>query len=120
VPKKNRIFGYAGDPPLVFAYYRYHISICTHLEQQKQQSKMQKTSTLLASLVIMATLAFVAILSCPDGVNNVSKNKGDWTHINLRHTQNLLVRLFRVETAASVSVLDCLLNGSISRQTRLC
>jgi hypothetical protein len=38
---------------------------------------MQKTTTLLASLVIMAALALVAVLCRPNGASNVSTSKDD-------------------------------------------
>jgi hypothetical protein len=59
---------------------------------------MQKTCTLLASLAIMAALALVATLCRTGGANNVSTNKGDWTHTDLTHVTTeltaLLVRVF--------------------------
>lgn len=65
---------------------------------------MQTTSSLLASLVIMAALALVAILSHPGSANNVSANKCDWTRIDLTsYPKWLLVRLFGEDCQGVVS-----------------
>jgi hypothetical protein len=64
---------------------------------------MQKTSTFLASLVIMAALALVAILCRPGSGNGVStkQRRPDITDLSLTSQPT-----WSMETAAWVSVLD--------------
>jgi hypothetical protein len=54
-----------------------------HQAPSKAHTSTSKMTSFLASLVILAALALVAILSRPGGANNVSTNKGDWVHTYL-------------------------------------